>query len=271
MYRLLLSCPDRPGVVAATTTLLAERGANIIEADQHSDEQLVMRLVFEGIIIDDNFVADFDLLADEWQMDYSLHDAERQAKVVLMGSSQDHCLVDLLWRAQQQFIPAQVTHLIANKDNHQQLADYFNLPFIYLASDDMNDHEEQLLATIPKDTDLVVLARYMKVLSAEFLDNLPCPAINIHHSFLPAFPGAGPYQQAFDRGVKIIGATAHYVTADLDQGPIIDQDVVRVSHRQDPAQLAQIGADLERVVLARALLAHLEDRVIISGQRTIVF
>lgn len=268
MFRLLISCPDRPGVVAATTGLLAEMGANILEADQHSDSELAMRLVFDGPseMLEERLA----LLADEWQMSYKLRDTDKRQKIVLLGSRQDHCLVDILWRTRQGFLPAEVSHMIVSSDDHRRLAEYFSVPYSYISPDDMAVHEAKVLDLIEDDTDLVVLARYMRILSADFLTALPCPAINIHHSFLPAFPGANPYQQAFDRGVKVIGATAHFVTAELDEGPIIDQDVIRVSHRQEAQQLAEIGADLERTVLARAVLAQLEDRVVVRGRRTIV-
>jgi formyltetrahydrofolate deformylase len=276
--RLLLSCPDRPGIVARTAGFLAEAGRNIIDADQHSTDEgrLFMRLVFESAPEDerDALYSKFGTeVAEPLSMEHRFAEAGRLQRVALMASREDHCLLDLLWRFRSEELPGKPVMVISNHPDHEEAVRSFGLPYHHIPASQENRPaaEEQALSLMRGEIDLVVLARYMQILSAEFLEKLGCPAINIHHSFLPAFPGADPYQRAWQRGVKLIGATAHYVTEDLDAGPIIEQDTARVSHRDEVGDLARIGRDLERLVLARAVRAHLEDRVLVDGERTVVF
>jgi formyltetrahydrofolate deformylase len=212
-------------------------------------------------------------VGQRFEMDWALHDPARPKRVALMVSREDHCLLDLLWRWRRGELDVDIGLVISN---HPDLADdvaRFDVPFehIPVTKDTKQDAERRQLALLRGNFDLVVLARYMQILSGDFLAQLGTPVINIHHSFLPAFAGAGPYQRAKERGVKLIGATAHYVTEDLDEGPIIEQDVIRVSHRDDVDALIRLGADIERTVLARAVRWHCEDRVLASGNTTVVF
>jgi formyltetrahydrofolate deformylase len=276
--RLLLSCPDRPGIVARVAGFLADAGRNIIDADQHSTEQarLFMRLVFESAPesertqLYERFAAE---VAEPLSMEHRFAEAGRLPRVALMASKEDHCLLDLLWRFRSGELPGEPALVISNHPEHEEAVRSFGLPYHHLVvnQESKPDSEMAALDLLRGEVDLVVLARYMQILSGEFLEGLGCPAINIHHSFLPAFAGADPYQRAWERGVKLIGATAHYVTEDLDAGPIIEQDTARVSHRDEVGDLARIGRDLERLVLARAVRAHLEDRVLVDGERTVVF
>jgi formyltetrahydrofolate deformylase len=276
--RLLLSCPDRPGIVARVAGFLADAGRNIIDADQHSTEQarLFMRLVFESAPESERaqlyarFAAE---VAEPLSMEHRFAEAGRLPRVALMASKEDHCLLDLLWRFRSGELPGEPALVISNHPEHEEAVRSFGLPYhhIVVAQESKPESEMAALELLRGKVDLVVLARYMQILSGEFLEGLGCPAINIHHSFLPAFAGADPYQRAWERGVKLIGATAHYVTEDLDAGPIIEQDTARVSHRDEVGDLARIGRDLERLVLARAVRAHLEDRVLVDGERTVVF
>jgi formyltetrahydrofolate deformylase len=276
--RLLLSCPDRPGIVARVAGFLAENDRNIIDADQHSTDEarLFMRLVFESAPEQERdqlysrFAAE---VAEPLSMEHRFAEAGRLPRVAVMASLEDHCLLDLLWRFRSGELPGQPALVICNHRDHEEAVRSFGLPYHHIPVDpgSKSEAERAALELLSGQVDLVVLARYMQILSGEFLDGLGCPAINIHHSFLPAFAGADPYQRAWQRGVKLIGATAHYVTEDLDAGPIIEQDTARVSHRDEVSDLVRIGRDLERLVLARAVRAHLEDRVLVDGERTVVF
>jgi len=279
--RLLLRCADRPGLVAAVTTFLADAGANIISLDQHSTQQtggiFMQRTIFHlpGLAaaradLEREFAA---AVAEPFAIDFRLTEAAKPKRVALMASTEDHCLLDLLWRNQRGELDMTVVMVVAN---HADLADQvraFGVPFIHVpATKDIREQAEQRqLDLLRGNVDLVVLARYMQILSPNFLDQVGCPLINIHHSFLPAFIGAAPYRRAKERGVKLVGATAHYVTADLDEGPIIEQDVVRVDHRHSVEDLVRLGADVERAVLSRAVQWHCEDRVIRYGNQTVVF
>ncbi|MGV0836730.1 formyltetrahydrofolate deformylase [Mycolicibacterium thermoresistibile] len=278
--RLLLRCPDRPGLVAAVSAFLAEAGANIISLDQHSTEQtggiFMQRTIFHlpGLpAARDTLEREFaDRVAGRFGMDFKLTEAAKPKRVAIMASREDHCLLDLLWRNRRGELNMTVVMVIAN---HPELADQvrpFDVPFLHVpASREIRDEAEQRqLELLRGNVDLVVLARYMQILTPRFLAEIDVPLINIHHSFLPAFIGAAPYQQAKDRGVKLIGATAHYVTEELDDGPIIEQDVVRVDHRDTVADLRRMGADVERVVLSRAVRWHCEDRLIQYGNQTVV-
>ncbi len=277
MTRLLLACPDRPGLIAAVSGFLAASDLNIVDADQHSSAEgrLFMRMVFDSAPAAERegIYARFDEeVGRPLQMDYRFAEQDEPTRVVVMVSREDHCLADLLWRWRRGELEGEITAVISNHPDHRDLAETARLPFHHVPvdRDRRAEAEAEILERIG-DADLLVLARYMQILSAGFLERVGCPAINIHHSFLPAFVGADPYHRAHERGVKLIGATAHYVTEDLDAGPIIDQDVARVSHRDEIADLERIGRDVERLVLARAVKAHLEDRVLLDGARTVVF
>lgn len=279
--RLLLSCADRPGLVAAITSFLAEAGANIVSLDQHSTQQtggiFIQRTIFHlpGLA-----AARADLergfrerVADPFDMDFRLTEAAKPKRVALMASTEDHCLLDLLWRNRRGELDMSVVMVIANHADLAEQVRPFGVPFIHVPAtkDIRHEAEGRQLDLLRGNVDLVVLARYMQILTPRFLDEVGCPLINIHHSFLPAFIGAAPYRRAKERGVKLVGATAHYVTADLDEGPIIEQDVVRVDHRHEVEDLVRLGADVERAVLSRAVLWHCEDRVIRVGNQTVVF
>ena len=278
--RLLLRCADRHGLVAAVTTFLAAAGANIISLDQHSTAQsggtFMQRTIFHlpGLsAARDGLQRDFvDRVATRFGMDFRLTEAAKPKRVAIMASKEDHCVLDLLWRNRRGELDMSVVMVIAN---HPDLADQvrpFGVPFIHVPAhkEIRRDTERRQLDLLRGNVDLVVLARYMQIITPEFLQELDRPLINIHHSFLPAFIGAAPYRRAKERGVKLVGATAHYVTDDLDEGPIIEQDVVRVDHRHSVADLVRLGADVERAVLSRAVLWHCEDRVIRYGNQTVV-
>ncbi|CDO27429.1 formyltetrahydrofolate deformylase [Mycolicibacterium porcinum] len=279
--RLLLRCADRPGLVAAISGFLTGAGANIVSLDQHSTEPsggtFMQRTIFHlpGLAARrEQLEHDFgEQVAIPFGMDYRLTEAAKPKRVALMASREDHCLLDLLWRNRRGELDMSVVMVISN---HPDLADQvraFGVPFLYVPATRENrpEAEQRILELLRGNVDLVVLARYMQILTPEFLEAVGCPLINIHHSFLPAFIGAAPYRRAKERGVKLVGATAHYVTGDLDEGPIIEQDVVRVDHRHSVGDLARLGADVERLVLSRAVLWHCEDRVIRFGNQTVVF
>ncbi|MDT5289406.1 MAG: formyltetrahydrofolate deformylase [Mycobacterium sp.] len=279
--RLLLRCGDRPGLVAAVSAFLADAGANIVSLDQHSTEQsggtFVQRTIFHlpGLTAArDALERDFaERVAAPFKMDFRLTEAAKPKRVAIMASKDDHCLLDLLWRNRRGELDMSVVMVISN---HPDLADQvrpFGVPFLHVpATKDIRARAEQRQLDLLRDNvDLVVLARYMQIITPEFLAEVGCPLINIHHSFLPSFIGAAPYRRAKERGVKLVGATAHYVTEELDDGPIIEQDVVRVDHRHGVSDLIRLGADVERAVLSRAVLWHCEDRIIRYGNQTIVF
>jgi formyltetrahydrofolate deformylase len=275
--RLLLACPDRPGLIAAVSGFLAEAGLNIVDADQHSsgEGRFFMRMVFDSAPEGERpgLYRRFERkLAIPLEMDYSFAESGELKRVAIMASQEDHCLSDLLWRWRSGELGADVVAVLSNHERHREQVTSLGLPFhhVPVEAGGKAEAEEKALALV-EGVDLLVLARYMQILSAEFLERLGAPAINIHHSFLPAFVGADPYGHAHERGVKLIGATAHYVTEELDAGPIIDQDVTRVSHRDEVEDLVRIGRDIERLVLSRAVKAHIEDRVLLDGDRTIVF
>ena len=275
--RLLLACPDRPGLIAAVSGFLAEAGLNILDADQHSSNEgrFFMRMAFDAVPdsereeVQRRFEAE---IARRFEMDYRFAESGRSKRVAIMVSREDHCLSDLLWRWRSGELGADVVAVLSNHAEHAAQVEPLGLPFhhVPVAPGGKEEAEARALELLG-EIDLLVLARYMQVLSSGFLERLGAPAINIHHSFLPAFVGADPYRRAHERGVKLIGATAHYVTEELDAGPIIDQDVTRVSHRDEVGDLQRIGRDIERLVLARAVKAHIDDRVLLDGARTIVF
>jgi len=275
--RLLLACPDRPGLIATVSGFLADAGLNIVDADQHSTEEgrFFMRMVFDSApeaereALHERFATE---IAAPYEMEYRFAEASHRKRVAIMVSREDHCLSDLLWRWRNDELGGEVTMVLSNHADHAGQVEGVGLPFHHVPVDpaDRAAAEARVLELVG-EVDLLVLARYMQVLSEDFLARLGAPAINIHHSFLPAFVGADPYRRAHERGVKLIGATAHYVTAELDAGPIIDQDVTRVSHSDEVPDLVRIGRDIERLVLARAVMAHLDDRVLLDGERTVVF
>ncbi|HOW95670.1 MAG TPA: formyltetrahydrofolate deformylase [Mycolicibacterium fallax] len=279
--RLLLHCPDRPGIVAAVSTFLTRAGANIVSLDQHSTEAeggtFMQRTIFHlpGLSAAlDGMNREFaDTVAAEFDIDFRFAEAAKPKRVAIMASKTDHCLLDLLWRNRRGELDMSVVMVISN---HPDLADQvrpFGVPFVHIpATRDIREQAEQRqLELLRGNVDLVVLARYMQIITPSFLSRVGAPMINIHHSFLPAFIGAAPYRQAKDRGVKLVGATAHYVTEVLDDGPIIEQDVVRVSHTHTVRDLVRLGADVERAVLSRAVLWHCEDRIVRHENQTIVF
>ena len=280
VYVLRLQCEDRPGLVAKVAHFLAARGSNIVDAQQFNDpdnRRFFMRIAFEpGEGWDVTRLSDeFAVVAEETGMDWSLHDRAVHKKVVIMVSKWDHCLVDLLYRERLGELPMEVVAIISNHPRellHTALLG--GIPFHHLpVSKETKREQEALIKRVVDDTgaELIVLARYMQILSDDLAAFLSGRCINIHHSFLPGFKGAKPYHQAFDRGVKMIGATAHYVTADLDEGPIIHQDVEVVSHSNGPDDLVRKGRDIERRVLAEAVRLHLQDRIVMNGSRTVVF
>ncbi len=276
---LTLSCPDRPGIVARVSAFLFERGANILDAQQYDDQETVrffMRVVFEAKGADiEALKTAFGPVAAEFAMSWTLRARKEARKVMILASQQDHCLSDLLYRWRRGEMPMDLTAVVSNhpKSTYANL-DLEDVPFHHLPVSRATkmEQEAQIWALIQETgTELVVLARYMQVLSDGLAAKLEGRCINIHHSFLPGFKGAKPYHQAHARGVKVIGATAHYVTADLDEGPIIEQDVERISHRDTPADLVRKGRDIEQRVLARAVRWRLEDRVLLNGAKTVVF
>ncbi len=274
---LLLKCPDGPGIVATVGRFVANAGGNIVEADQHSDTEaglFLQRVEFDVDATRDELAAAFGPIADEFSMEWSLHDLGARPRVAILVSRQGHCLGDLLVRFALEELPGRVVLVASNHDVHVQLVAKFGLPFHVLpVHEGERETQERALGDVldAHSPELVVLARYMRVLPPWLVERWSGRMINIHHSFLPSFAGARPYAQAHERGVKVIGATAHYVTPALDEGPIIAQQVMPVSHRDDPARLERRGRDLEAVVLAEAVRLHLEHRVIVYGRRTAVF
>jgi formyltetrahydrofolate deformylase len=278
--RLLVSCPDRHGIVAAVSGFLSDHDANILSSDQHSTDPeggtFFMRMEFHlgGLLARRNRLErDFAQqvarpLGMEWRFAYG----DRRKRTAVLASRDDHCLLDLLWRWRRGELETDVVCVVSNHPDHATDVAGFGVPYhhVPVARGAKAAAESEMLEHLA-GVDLVVLARYMQILSRDFLERLGAPVINIHHSFLPAFVGAEPYRRARERGVKIIGATAHYVTQELDAGPIIEQDVARVSHRQSVDELERIGRDIERVVLARAVEWHLQDRVLVHENRTVVF
>ncbi|MBA1200288.1 formyltetrahydrofolate deformylase [Pseudomonas capeferrum] len=280
-FILRISCPAVSGIVAAVTTYLAEQGCYISEMAQFDDEdsgRFFMRAVFrfnDGLSGDISQVeAGFTDVAQRFSMQWSLHDSARPMRVLLMVSKFDHCLADLLYRHAKGELEMQITAIVSNHLELRPMAEREGIRFVYLpVSKETKAEQESALMRIVEETDteLVVLARYMQILSDDLCKQLSGRAINIHHSFLPGFKGAKPYHQAYHRGVKLIGATAHYVTSDLDEGPIIEQEVQRVDHAYNPDDLVAIGRDTETVALSRALKYHLEHRVFINDDRTVIF
>jgi formyltetrahydrofolate deformylase len=278
---LLMHCPDQKGLVAAVTDFLHNNGGNIISLDQHVDrnaDQFFMRVEWEleGFAIPKEKISDFfgTLIGNKFQMDWQLHFTDKLPKMVLFVSKMSHCLYDILQRYKSGEWAVEIPFIVSNHENLRYIADRFEIPFHVFSINKENKAEQeakeiQLLKD--NDIDFVVLARYMQILSDDFVDQFPNQIINIHHSFLPAFKGAKPYHSAYKRGVKVIGATSHYVTADLDEGPIIAQDVVHVSHKDEIRDLVRKGKDVEKVVLSQAIWLQLQRKILPFSNRTIVF
>jgi len=277
---LLISCPDRKGEVATIADFIYRHGGNILHADEHGDEEsglFLMRVEFDPkdfdiplVDFDQHFSPVADAYAMKWRLAQSLH----RPRMIIFVSKYDHCLVDLLYRHQSGELACEIPLVISNHADNQAVADFYKIPYQVVAVTKENKaHAETQIHNLIAEhkPDFMVLARYMQILSNDFVNRYPQRIINIHHSFLPAFVGARPYHQAFARGVKLIGATSHYVTEVLDDGPIIEQDVVRVSHRDTVEDLIRKGRDLEKVVLSRAVRSHVENRVLVYGNKTVVF
>jgi formyltetrahydrofolate deformylase len=279
LMRLLISCPDKPGIVSAVSRFLFEAGANIVRSDQYSTDPeggaFFLRMEFA---VDERKLGgvyeQFGLeVAEPFDMTWRIWNSLKPKRVVVMVSRYDHCMLELLWRWRRGELGAEIVLVTSNHPDLRDEAEFFGVPYEHVAVDPerKDEAEARLLELVRGRCDLVVLARYMQIFSNEFLERIGVPMINIHHSFLPAFAGREPHKRAKERGVKLVGATAHYVTEDLDAGPIIEQDVIRVTHRDDVAMLTRLGADIERTVLARAVTWHCEDRILRSGNGTVVF
>jgi formyltetrahydrofolate deformylase len=278
-YILTLSCPDRMGIVAAVSTFLATRCCNILDSAQFGDpdsRRFFMRICFAagGSISRESLSNDFAAVSAQFSMTWALHDTAVKPRAVILVSRHGHCLNDLLYRYRTGVLPIEIPAIVSNHPDFSDVAQNHGIAFHYLPVDAGNKcrQEERLLQIVETERcDLVVLARYMQILSPSACACLHARAINIHHSFLPSFQGARPYHQAHDRGVKLIGATAHYVTEDLDEGPIIEQDVARVDHGMSVREFVAVGRDVECAVLARAVRWHVERRILLNGSRTVVF
>jgi len=277
---LLISCPDRKGEVATIADFIYRHGGNILHADEHGDEEsglFLMRVEFDPKDFDidlANFGKLFSPVAEAFAMDWRLAQSSHRPRMIIFVSKYDHCLVDLLYRHQSGELACEIPLIISNHPDNRAIAEFYKIPYeiVSITKEHKASAEARIQALIDEhQPDFMVLARYMQILSNEFVHRYPQRIINIHHSFLPAFVGARPYHQAFERGVKLIGATSHYVTEVLDDGPIIEQDVVRVSHRDTVEDLIRKGRDLEKVVLSRAVRAHVENRVLVYGNKTVVF
>ncbi|MBI3358167.1 MAG: formyltetrahydrofolate deformylase [Nitrospirae bacterium] len=278
--RILISCPDRPGIVAAVSKFLFEQGANIVHSDQHTSDPtggtFFMRVEFQLANIEEKeekIKALFAPLGDQFNMEWHLSLASKIKRLAIFVSKEEHALLELLWRRRSGDLVADIAMIISNHADLKQLATKEGIPFhtIPVHKDEKEKAEDRQIALMAGKVDLIVLARYMQIVTPRFIKHYPNKIINIHHSFLPAFAGGNPYLQAYERGVKLIGATAHYVTADLDAGPIVEQGIERVSHRYGTDELKRIGQYIERIVLAKAVIWHLEDRILVYGNKTIVF
>ncbi|MDB5084760.1 MAG: purU [Bacilli bacterium] len=278
--RMLISCPDQPGIVATVSRFLYEQGANIVDSDQHTTDPsgglFFMRIEFDLPKLEDAYEAlerRFEEIARPLQMSWRIAFANRVKKIAIFVSKEDHCLLELLWRKKSGELGADIAMVISNHPDLRETVEAYRIPFYHIpvTSDTKQEAERQQLELVKGQVDLVVLARYMQIISPHFIDQYPNSIINIHHSFLPAFVGGNPYAQAYKRGVKIIGATAHYITEDLDAGPIIEQDVQRVNHKDQVEDLKRIGRHIERTVFAKAVNWHVEDRILVYGNKTVVF
>ncbi|MEM1154810.1 MAG: formyltetrahydrofolate deformylase [Pseudomonadota bacterium] len=279
-FRLVVSCPDRVGIVAAVSQFLSDRDASLVESHHHTDEDQLwffMRNVFRAsaeTFSEVDFSDNFSAIAERFQIEWKLRDTRKRRRVVILASHASHCVADILHRWKSGELLCEIPCVISNHENLRSMVEWHGIPFHFVPVDkqDKEPHFAQITEIIDRhDAETVVLARYMQIMPPAICDLYKGKLINIHHSFLPAFIGANPYQKAYDRGVKLIGATCHYVTQDLDEGPIIEQDIVRVSHSCGKDDLVRLGRDVERSVLSRGLRYHLEDRVIARGNKTVVF
>lgn len=277
---MLISCPDQPGIVSAVSSFIFKHNGNLLESDQHSSNQqnctFFMRVSFdvEGFTLDPHdLLCTFQPIADHFQMKWSVHYSQTRKRAGIFVSKLDHCLVDLLWRWKSGELKMDIPFIISNHPDLEPLARMYSLPYHHFPIQRATRYEDQqrILEFIRGKVDFLILARYMQILEPFFVAEYPDRIINIHHSFLPAFIGANPYQRAFERGVKLIGATGHYVTSNLDEGPILAQDVIRCNHRDTVEDLVRKGKDVERRVLAEAVQLHIEDRVQVCQNKTIVF
>ncbi|MFD0620622.1 formyltetrahydrofolate deformylase [Paenibacillus sp. GCM10027629] len=278
--RMLISCPDQAGIVATVSHFLFDHGANIVQSDQYTMDpeggMFFMRIEFDLQQLSDllpKLKQDFAEVASKFQMKWGIHEVSKRKSLAIFVSKEDHCLVELLWQWQAGDLDADIAMVVSNHDDMREYVEQFGIPYhhIPVTKDNKAEAERQQLAVVDGKVDVIILARYMQIISPKFIEHYRNRIINIHHSFLPAFVGGKPYAQAYTRGVKIIGATAHYVTEELDGGPIIEQDVQRVSHSDDVDDLKRIGRTIERVVLARAVHWHIEDRVLVHQNKTVVF
>lgn len=277
---LLLSCPDRTGLVSRISHFIFERGGNILDLDEHVDpieKKFSLRVAWDmsGFSISPEALSEaFTPLAKEFDANWEIRYTEHKQRIAVFVSKYDHCLQELLWRHSLGEFDAEIPLIVSNHEELEPLAKHYSVPyFVFPITRENKEEQEKAELQLLKDhnIDTVVLARYMQILSPKFVSAYPNQIINIHHSFLPAFMGGNPYKQAYERGVKIIGATSHYVTEELDEGPIIEQDIIRISHRDSVKDLIRKGRDLERLVLARAIHHHTEHRVLVSGKKTIIF
>lgn len=276
---LLIKCPDKKGLVQAVSNFIFENDGNIIDLQQHSlgaDQEFFMRVYFDALefkIPNEKLDSKFSDIAKKYDIDFSFHLRNKKKKMAILVSKYDHCLYDILLRQRYSELDTEIACIISNHPDLENIAKTFNIPFHYLpVEEDKAKQEEQIFSILDKEgIDLIALARYMQILSSKFITKYPHKIINVHHGFLPAFKGAKPYHQAYEKGVKVIGATAHYATEDLDMGPIIEQDVIRVNHRDEVPEYLAKGRDIEKLVFARALKAHIEDKIIVFKNRTIVF
>ncbi len=279
--RLLITCPDQPGIVAAVSAFLYNHGANIVESSQYSSDPnggtFFIRLEFELENLQqvgEKVEKEFQPIAEQFSMDYSFRYVSQLKRAAIFVSKEPHCLLELLWEYQSGDLMADIVMVISNHEDTREIVESLGIPFYYIPANKeiRKQVEEQQIKLLKENkVDVIVLARYMQILTESFVAAFPNQIINIHHSFLPAFVGARPYERAFERGVKLIGATSHYVTNDLDEGPIIEQDIKRVDHRDTVERMKKIGRTIERSVLARALKWHLDDRVIVHKNKTIRF
>ncbi len=280
IYRLTISCPDQPGIVAEVASLVAQSGGNILEANHHTDHASGWFFMRHEIDVStmaqgpENFAQAFAQLGEKFSMKWQWHKASDKKKIALFVSKESHCLADLLHRWHEGLLPGEVVCVIGNHKDLAHMAQWYQVPFYHVPVE--KAHREKAFLQMEAlveghQADVIVLARFMQIIPPQWCQTYAGRMINIHHSFLPSFVGAKPYHQAYDRGVKLIGATCHYVTPELDAGPIIEQDVIRVSHRHTIEDMKRLGQDVEKTVLARGLRNHLEDRVLIHGNKTIVF
>ncbi|QJD87413.1 formyltetrahydrofolate deformylase [Cohnella herbarum] len=278
--RMLISCPDKAGIVAAVSQFLYEQGANIVQSDQYTMDpeggMFFMRIEFDLQELEQRLQSlqeDFNRIADRFSMRWSIFRAARRKRIAIFVSKEDHCLTELLWQWQAGDLDAEISMVISNHDDMRSLVESFGIPYhhVPVTADTKAEAEQKQRELTSGKVDLIVLARYMQIVSPKFIEQYHNRIINIHHSFLPAFVGGKPYQQAYNRGVKLIGATAHYVTEELDGGPIIEQDIQRVTHRDDVTELKRIGRHIERIVLARAVKWHVEDRMLVYQNKTVAF